>query len=273
MILNTLAIKKVLREGRVVLGTWVFEFDTPGIARLLASTGIDFVVYDMEHSGFGIETIRNLVAQSRPLDLAALVRPAAGETHLIGPVLDVGAGGIIVPRVETASDAAKVVESCRYYPEGRRGAAFSIAHDDFLPGDVANKTKAANESMLCGLLIETARGVENIDAILAVPGVDLIWVGHLDLSLSMGIPGQFTNPRFKEAISRIVQACESNRMPAAILANDANQALEYIRQGFRCVGYSGDVWLLQRALSEGVQAIRSVLAGGRPQDRGGAGSH
>ncbi|PYV26850.1 MAG: hypothetical protein DMG27_05610 [Acidobacteria bacterium] len=263
MILNTLAIKQALGEGGVVLGTWVFEFDTPGIARLLASTGIDFVVYDMEHSGFGIETIRNLVGQSRALDLAALVRTAAGETHLIGPVLDVGAGGIIVPRVETASEAAKVVESCRYYPEGRRGAAFSIAHDDFLPGDVANKTKAANDSMLCGLLIETALGVENIDAILAVPGVDLIWVGHLDLSLSMGIPGQFTNPRFKEALSRILQACESNGsngMPAGILANDASQTLEYVRQGFRCISYSGDVWLLQRALSEGVQAIRMALS-------------
>ena len=260
MILNTLAIKEVLREGRVVLGTWVFEFDTPGIARLLASTSVDFVVYDMEHSGFGIETIRNLVAQTRPLGLAALVRPAAGEPHLIGPVLDAGAGGIIVPRIETAGDAARVVESCRYYPEGRRGAAFSIAHDDFLPGDVANKTRAANDSMLCGLLIETARGVENIDAILAVPGVDLIWVGHLDLSLSMGIPGQFTNPRFEEAISRILQACQSNGMPAGILANDASQALEYVRQGFRCISYSGDVWLLQRALSAGVQAIRMALA-------------
>src|SRR5205807_5879266 len=106
-----------------------------------------------------------------------------------------------------------------------------IVHADFLTGSVANKTRSANDGMMCGLLIETARGVENIDAILAVPGVDLIWVGHLDLSLSMGIPGQFTNPRFEEAISRILQACQSNRMPAGILANDASQAIEYVRQG------------------------------------------
>ena len=257
--MNTLAIKKALREGRVVIGTWVFEFNTPGIARLLASTGVDFVVYDMEHSGFGIDTIRNLVAQSRPLNLAALVRPSAGEYHLIGPVLDVGAGGILAPMVETASDAVKVAESCRYYPEGRRGAAFSIAHDDFLPGDAENKAKVANDGMVCGLLIESARGVENIEAILAVPSIDLIWVGHLDLSLSMGIPGQFTHPRFKEAISRILQTCECHGMPVGILANDVDEALEHIRQGFRCIGYSGDLWLLRRALSEGIQAIRQGL--------------
>lgn len=257
--MNTLAIKQALRESSVVIGTWVFEFNTPGIARLLASTGVDFVVYDMEHSGFGIDAIRNLVAQSHPLDLAALVRPAAGEYHLIGPVLDVGAGGIIAPRIETANDAARVAESCRYYPEGRRGAAFSVAHDDFLPGDTENKAKMANAGMVCGLLIETARGVENIEAILAVPRIDLIWVGHLDLSVSMGIPGQFTHPRFKEAISRILRACESHGMPVGILSNDVNQALEHIRQGFRCISYSGDLWLLRRALSEGIEAIRLGL--------------
>lgn len=266
--MNSQAMKEALRQGRVVVGTWVFEFNTPGIARLLASAGVDFVVYDMEHSGFGIEAIRALVAQTRPLDLAALVRPVAGEYHLIAPVLDVGAAGIIVPRVESEADAVKVVESCRYHPEGRRGAAFSIAHDDFLAGDVAAKTKACNAQMLCGLLIETARAVENIDAILAVPGIDLIWVGHLDLSLSMGIPGEFANARFTEAISRILQACQSRGIPVGILASNVDQALEYIRQGFRCISYLGDLWLLQRALSEGIQAIRAGVASEKLHARG-----
>src|SRR6266566_3349525 len=106
MILNTLAIKEVLRAGGVVLGTWVFEFNSPGIARLLASTGVDYVVYDMEHSGFGMDSIRMLISQTRPLNLAALVRPPAGEYHLIAPVLDAGANGIIVPKVESGEQAA-----------------------------------------------------------------------------------------------------------------------------------------------------------------------
>jgi 2-keto-3-deoxy-L-rhamnonate aldolase RhmA len=254
--LNTRALKQTLREGRVALGTWVFEFNTPGIARLLSSAGADFVVYDMEHSGFGIETIRTLVSQSRGADLAVLVRPPAGEYHLIAPLLDVGAGGVIVPKIETASEASRVIGACRYCPLGHRGAAFSIAHDDFQSGDVAAKMKAANEAVVCGLLIETQAGVENINSILSVPGVDLIWVGFLDLSLSLGIPGQYTHPEFEAAISRILKACESNGVPVGIMADRHESALERIRQGFHCISYSGDLWLLQRALSEGIEAIR-----------------
>jgi 2-keto-3-deoxy-L-rhamnonate aldolase RhmA len=257
--LNTKELKRVLREGRVALGTWVFEFNTPGIARLLASAGAEFVVYDMEHSGFGIDTIRSLVSQSRAASLAVLVRPVAGEYHLIAPLLDLGAGGVIVPRVETASEAAQIVDACRYWPAGHRGAAFSIAHDDFQPGDVAAKIQAANDSVICGLLIETKSGVDNIDSILSVPGVDLIWVGFLDLSLSLGIPGQFTHPAFEGAVSRILEACKSHRTPVGILAGCPESALERIQQGFRCISYSGDLWLLQRALAEGIRAIRQGI--------------
>jgi len=258
--LNIRALKNSLRQGHVAIGTWVFEFNTPGIARLLASTGIDYVAYDMEHSGFGVESIRNLVSQSRSIGLAALVRPPAAHYHLIAPLLDTGADGIVAPMVETPSEASQVVGSCRYPPEGRRGAAFSISHDDFLPGEVAGKIKRANESVLCSVIIETMRGVENAEGILAVPGIDLVWVGYLDLSLSAGTPGQFDHPQFLGAMNYILKACESHRVPAAIVVASPKQAMERVRQGFRCLSYWGDIWLLQQAISEGVQAIRLGLS-------------
>ncbi len=260
--MNSRAMKQALEKGDVVVGTWVFEFGTPGIARLLASTGIDFVVYDMEHSGFGVDTIRCLIAQTRPLHLAALVRPPANEYHLIAPLLDTGASGVIIPKVETASEAERLVDACRYFPEGNRGAAFSIAHDDFLPGDVPEKMRTANEAMICGILIETAQGVENLDRILSVKGIDLVWVGFLDLSLSMGIPGQFAHPQFQEAVRRILQVSKTRRKPVGILSANPEQAGRHLQQGFQCIGYGGDIWLLQRALSEGVQAIRQQLSQG-----------
>jgi len=263
--LKALALKECLRQRRVVIGTWVFEFNTPGIARLLASTGVDFVVYDMEHSGFGMDSIRMLMAQTRPLNLAALVRPPAGENHLVAPLLDAGANGVIVPKVENASQAAKIVDACRYHPEGHRGAAFSVAHDDYLPGDIADKMKAANDGMICAVLIETVAGVENVDGIVSVPGIDLVWVGFLDLSISMGIPGQFEDSRFKRALARILDACESREVPVGILAKDAHEALQYIHQGFRCISYSGDIWLLQGALAQGVNEVRRGLASGSPK--------
>lgn len=260
--INSLELKAAWREGKVTVGTWVFEFNTPGMPRLLASAGADFVIYDLEHSGFGIDVVRALMAQTRPLDLAALVRPPANEYHVIAPLLDTGATGVIIPNVQTASEARKVTDACRYYPQGRRGAAFSIAHDDFLPGEIPAKMKAANESMVCGVLIESLQGVENVDEIVAVEGIDLVWVGFLDLSVSMGMPGQFQHPEFEKAVSRIVEVCKSQGKVAGILSNDPEQAKKYVRQGFRCISYGGDIWLLQRTLSQGIQSIRRGLSEG-----------
>jgi 2-keto-3-deoxy-L-rhamnonate aldolase RhmA len=254
--LNSQAMKEAFRRGEAVVGTWVFEFNTPGIARLLASTGVDFVVYDMEHSGFGLDSIRSLIAQTRPLDLAALVRPPANEYPLIAPLLDAGASGVIVPKMESAGEAARFVDACRYFPEGHRGAAFSVAHDDFLPGNVADKMRTANEAVICGILIETEQGVDNLGEILEVKGIDLVWVGFLDLSLSLGIPGQYGHPRFKEAAERILQVSKAYKKPVGILSASHGQARVHLNQGFQCISYSGDIWLLQRALSEGVQAVR-----------------
>lgn len=228
----------------------------PGIPRLLASTGIDFAIYDMEHSGFGLDSVRGLIAESRPLNLAALVRPPANEYHLIAPLLDAGAYGIIVPKIETASEAASFVDACRYFPEGHRGAAFSIAHDDYLPGDVAEKMRSANEGVICGVLVETEQGIKNLDTILDVEGIDLVWVGFLDLSLSMGIPGQFSHPRFKEAERFILQVSKAHKKPVGTLSTSLDQVREHLMEGYQCIGYGGDIWLLQQALSEGVKAVR-----------------
>lgn len=266
--LDTVEIKRLLHEGKAVIGTWVYEFNSPGLPRLLKSTGVDFVVYDMEHSGFGIDTVRTLIALSRPLNLAALVRPPAGQYHLIAPLLDIGAAGIIAPMIETARDAFEVAESCRYSPRGRRGASFSVAHDDFLPGEVLAKMQSANEAVLCAVLIESERGVKNLIEILAVPGIDLVWVGFLDLSVSLGIPGEFSHPRFQETIATILRTCKSCGTPIGILAGDSKQALQHINQGFHCVGFSGDLWLLQRALSDGIRVIRDGLSADHTPEEG-----
>jgi 2-keto-3-deoxy-L-rhamnonate aldolase RhmA len=118
--MNSLGLKAAWQEGKITVGTWVFELNTPGIARLLASAGVDFIVFDQEHSGFGIETIRGLLAQTRPMNLAALVRPPANEYHLIATVLDAGASGVIVPNVKTAAEAKNIADACRYVPRGDR---------------------------------------------------------------------------------------------------------------------------------------------------------
>ena len=156
--MNTLR-RRVLAKERCV-GVMVFEVFTPGIGAICAQAGADFVLFDMEHSAVGIDEIRAQMAFCRGLNLAPLVRVPTNEYHFIARVLDAGAHGIMVPMVESAAQAERIVMACRYPPLGRRGAGFSVAHDDFAPGDVTVKMQAGDERTLVIALIESERGIE-----------------------------------------------------------------------------------------------------------------
>jgi 2-dehydro-3-deoxyglucarate aldolase/4-hydroxy-2-oxoheptanedioate aldolase len=251
-------LRDALEAGRYAAGTMVFEFNTPGIGRILDATGIDFAVFDMEHSGFDLGQVRNVLSWSRAASFTPVVRVPASDYHFLARVLDVGARGVMVPMVGTRAQAEAVVHACKYPPQGGRGAGFGLAHDDFRPGDVAATMARANRENIVILQIETAQGVHNVAEIAAVPGVDIIWIGHFDLTQSLGIPAQFDHPLFVEAIDTVVAACAPRGMPLGIMVNDAAAGRFWIDRGFRVLCYSGDVWLLQRALAEGVGWVRSL---------------
>ncbi len=249
-------VKRALRDGGVALGTMVFEFNTTGVARIAAAAGAEFVVFDMEHSGWSIETIRVLMATSRAADVVPVVRAPAAQYHLLSGPLDMGAMGLMVPMVESEEQARTIVRAAKYTPLGGRGAAFGMAHDDYLPGDAVAKMASANEEGLLIAQIETARGIENVEAIAAVEGIDVLWIGHNDLSNSLGIPGQFEHPDYLRAIERFFAACERYGKAPGIMATSVEGARAQLAQGFRCMAYSGDIALYYQALSQGLAAIR-----------------
>ena len=147
-----------------------------------------------------------------------MVRVPATQYHLIARPLDVGAMGLMVPMVESAEQAQTIVDSAKYPPVGRRGAAFGVAHDDYTGGDIIEKMDIANDEVLLIAQIETARGVENVDAIAAVDGIDVLWIGHFDLTNSLGIPGQFSHPTYLEAVERVLEACQRHGKAPGIMA-------------------------------------------------------
>lgn len=249
-------IKHQLQSGGVSIGTFVFEFNTSGIGRLASAAGAEFAVFDMEHSGWSVETIRTLIATTRATEMAPFVRVPATEYHFIARVLDVGAMGIMVPMVESAVQAKTIVASAKYPPIGRRGAAFGVAHDDYTGGDIAEKMGSANREVLLIALIETAAGVRNVNEIAAIDGIDVLWLGHFDLTNSLGIPGQFDHPMFKEAVAEIVAAGRRHGKATGFMASNVTQGRTFLDQGFRMIAYGGDLWLYQTALREGIAALR-----------------
>ncbi|TFH46360.1 MAG: aldolase [Lysobacterales bacterium] len=250
-------VKERLARGELVMGTFILEFSTPGLAKIVAASGADFVVFDMEHSGWSFETIKQQIANAHAAGIVPLVNPRGGGRYADNELLlDLGALGIMVPHVDTAEEAARIVRGTRYPPAGSRGAAFGVAHDDYRIGDIAATIGQANEQALVTVKIETGEAVDNIDAITGVPGLDAVVIGHTDLSLDLGIPLQLDHPKFTAALDAVVAACRKNGKAAGCVVGDLELGRAWIARGFRMVMYSGDIWLLQGALKAGIDSLR-----------------
>jgi 2-keto-3-deoxy-L-rhamnonate aldolase RhmA len=243
-----------LRRGEVVLGQIVLELFTPGIGPMLSAAGLDFVVYDMEHGRCDIGLLAQMLASCRGSEIVPLVRvPDLGATPL-SRVLDLGARGVMVPRIETRAQAEQVVTELKYAPRGCRGVALGIAHDLYCPGDTTFFEKANTDTAVI-LLLETAKAFENLEDILSVPGVDVAWMGHYDLTVSMGIPAQFEHPKFLEAMDRLIAGCTPRKIAAGFLPHSSESAAHWIRKGFRAISLASDVGMFMEA----VKAFRNRL--------------
>lgn len=249
-------VKTKLKSGEAVFGTMIFEFFTPGIAQIVKAAGADFILFDMEHSGMTVDMVKTQAATCRGLDLVPMVRVPTLQTQFITRCLDMGMMGIMVPMVETAAQAREIVSATRYPPHGRRGAAFGVAHDDYGPGAVTDKIAAANERTMVIALVETAEGIRNVEEIAAVDGVDVVWLGHFDLTNFMGIPAQFQHADYLAAVDKLSAAAKRNGKAAGVMAGDVTWGRDYMDKGFRAVAYGLDLALFQRALNEGIMALK-----------------
>ena len=243
-------------QGGTVRGAMVFEFFSPGIAQILRLAGAEFAMFDMEHTGLGFETFKNLAATCRGLGIAPMVRVPRGEYHFLARAQDLGAQGVMVPMVESVDQARAVVEATRYPPMGRRGAAFGFAHDDYAAGDVGAKMRALNARNLVIAQIETERGLEAVEEIAAADGIDVLWVGHFDLTNFLGVPGAFDSPVYLDAIGRVVAAGRRHGKGLGFMATDAGWAARYRALGFNVLAAGTD----QAVLISGYRAILAPLA-------------
>jgi 2-dehydro-3-deoxyglucarate aldolase/4-hydroxy-2-oxoheptanedioate aldolase len=266
MTLRDNPVKATLASGGRAHGAMVFEFFTPGMPQICANAGAEFALFDMEHTGLGYETLKTQCALCRGLPVVPMARVPRSEYHFIARALDVGARGVMVPMVGTADEAAHIVASARYPPHGRRGAAFGFAHDDYQGGSVADKIAALHARTLLIAQIETVEGLRNVEAIAAVPGIDVLWLGHFDLTNSMGIPGAFDHPDYRAAVARIVAACGGAGKAAGFLATDAQSARAALARGFRILAYGVDQLMLQDALRAGLALLRDTQPEGGRRD-------
>jgi 2-keto-3-deoxy-L-rhamnonate aldolase RhmA len=243
-----------LQAGETLFGTFA-GLGSPVATEIVARAGFDWLIIDLEHgAGTESELLANLHAMGATTT-AALVRPQSGERLRIGRALDLGAHGIMVPRVDVPDQAREAIRFMRYPPDGTRGLALSTRGAGL--GELGHtEIQAVNRRLLGIIQVESPSAVEHAPEIAAIDGVDVLFVGPTDLSHSLGIPGRFDDPVYLAALERVATAAEGAGKAAGILLRDAAALPRHRDLGFRFIGLGSDGAFI-------TDGARAVLAGAR----------
>jgi 2-keto-3-deoxy-L-rhamnonate aldolase RhmA len=249
------ALRRRILAGETLFGVWA-SLGSPGSAELLGRAGYDWVVVDMEH---GNTTESELLAHLNAIEVSgsvALVRPQSGERLRIGRALDMGAAGIVVPRLDTAEQVREAVTFLRYPPGGQRGVALLTRGARL--GTVSHAGVAALNDDIVGIVqIESPSALAAADELAAIDGVDVLFVGPADLSHSLGIPGQFANPLYQDALQRVVAACRAHGKAPGILLYDHASFGPHLDLGYTFVGLGADVSFVNEGAKAALAAARA----------------
>ena len=248
-------VKATLKAGGAVTGPILHEARSAGLIKLMAAAGHDFVFIDTEHGMYNMETVADLVQMALACGICPLVRSTDLVYHLVARALDSGAQGVIIPRVQSRSEAEAAVSYVKYPPLGRRGAG-GDGRNAYERRGVREAVEEANSETMVILQIESAEGLNNVEEIAAVPGVDVLLIGPNDLSISLGIPGEYETDTFRDAVSRIVAACQANGVAIGTLAMSGELMRPWYEMGFRFLLCNTDTNMIAEAAYRDVATIR-----------------
>ena len=240
-------VKERLEAGETVFGTWL-QTASPTVANILAHSGMDFVTVDMEHGPASFSEAEAIMYAVEAGGSTPMIRLGDGSAPNILKACDVGCQGILVAHVQSAEEATGIVRAMRFLPDGERGMAPFTRLHDWSSESLAQKLVAANRWQLAGVLVEDRVGLENLDDMLTVDGLDLVYLGVYDLSQAIGFPGQVDHPAVLETVSSAVKRINDAGKAAGAVARDSDHLRWLLRTGFRYISYLCDTALIaQRA--------------------------
>lgn len=237
------AIRAKLGEDGFSIGSWM-QIPHPSVAEIMGQAGYDWVAIDMEHGAVAVNQLPDLFRALELGNTLPMARVAQGHPNDCKQALDAGAGGIIVPMIESAAQLKEVRDACCWPPVGKRGVGFCRAN---LFGKHFDAYRQEGQSPLLVAMIENYRAIADLHAILDVEGLDAILIGPYDLSASIGLTGQFDHPEFCSIMEEIKALADANSIPAGvhIVSPEPVQLLQRIEQGYRFLAYSIDAVNLQ----------------------------
>ena len=252
-------LNRAIKENGNAVGTFL-GVSTPSIVEILGYTGLDFVVIDTEHGPYDTMPVSDLIKAAESRGMAPVVRVADVTHKEIQRAVDNGAEGIIIPCLKSKDDFRKAVELCKFPPLGSRGfikgRGSGFGNEEWAEGTLEEYMHNSNEKVLLLPQCETREALENIEEIVSIEGIDGIFIGPFDLSISMGIPGQFDAPEFRQAVSRVLNACREAGKLCMIFTSSVEEAREYINQGFDAVANSIDTIMFKKVYTEMMEDIQ-----------------
>lgn len=249
------SLRKRIKAGELTIGSWI-TIGHPNVAEILANAGFDWLVIDVEHNPINPGMVQTLITTIQSKGVKAIVRVSKNEEVIIKQVLDAGADGIIVPMVCSKEDAVQAVNYAKYPPIGKRGVGLARAQQYGCQFDAYKRW--VTEGLIVIAQIEHIDGVDNLEEIISVEGIDGTIIGPYDLSSSMGMPGEFEKPVVKDALKRYIDVCKAHRFPMGFHVVDARpeKIQEKIEEGYTFLAYGTDFLFMGDTAKEGMRKLK-----------------
>lgn len=253
-----ISVKEKLGKGQIVIGTFG-KFSSPAAAEILGYLGFDFIIPDMEHATLDYHQIENLIQVADGAGISTVIRVPGRDESPILRILDAGGQGIQVPGVDSPEEARKVVEAARYQPLGNRGLSYSTRAARYTLKDKEQHLFDSHAKQLVVVQIESKQGMDNIEDIGAMEGIDVLFLGPADLSNSLGIPGQTNHPLVQEALQRLCEVTRRHGKTAGTFVANREQAARALEAGVRYLVYDNDVSFFVRGARMALMEVNGLL--------------
>ena len=251
-------IKEAVRAGEPQFGTWINIVRNPAILQLLKSSGLDFARVDMEHASLNMQSLADMALLARAIDFPIFVRPPEANREWITRLLDAGVWNLHCPQVDTADQAAEIVQAAYYAPMGSRGQFGNGPANEFETGmSMAERMAYANSQVFVTVMLETGGAFDHLEAIAAMPGIDALTLGPTDLAQDLGVYGTPDEGRvLDERRQMIIDAANRHGKTTAMLVSNEAQALKWKQAGVMLLGYSSEVGVLQEGYRRALREIK-----------------
>ena len=252
-------MKAALKQGQILMGLFV-RLPSPDLVEIFGEAGFDFIIIDQEHGPVSAETASHLVRACDLMGMAAVVRIPDNLPWMFQHALDIGALGVQVPQVGMVAEAERAVRAAKFAPEGQRGVCRNVRAARYSARDRYAYLSGANRDTLVVIQIESKAGVENLEGILSVPGLDVVFLGPYDLSQSLGIPGQTDHPLVRSTMDQVVTACRRAGVAVGVYADTVEAIRHWVSMGAQYIAVGVDTAMIYSLTRKLVAELRTAAS-------------